>query len=133
MVLEVGGVAMTAAHQHADAVVGAGKHELRAAGAQALGASAAQCVAEQDGVVAHRIGRVDALLQVVAHLHAERMQAHRNRLHVDHVRGARDNVLDFAREDLAMDQFDAHGNSFQLSAISFQLDRPRTDGIAQQL
>jgi hypothetical protein len=88
--------------------VSAGKNELRAAGAEALGAATAQCVAEKDGVVASAIRRVDVLLQVRAHLDAERVQAHGNGFEVDRVRGAGDDVLDFAREDLAVDEFETH-------------------------
>ena len=110
---------MAAAHEHADAVVGAGKNELRAAGAEALGAAAAQCVAEKDGVVAGAVGRVDSVLEVGAHLDAKRVQAHGNGFEVDGVRGAGDDVLDFAREDLAVDEFEMHENSFQLLALSF--------------
>ena len=108
MVLKVGGVAMAAAHEHADAVVSAGKNELRAAGAEAFGASAAERVAEKDGVVAGAVRSVDALLKVRAHLDAERVQAHGNGFEVDRVRGAGDDVLDFAREDLAVDEFETH-------------------------
>jgi pyruvate formate-lyase activating enzyme-like uncharacterized protein len=73
-------------------------------------------------------------LKVRAHLDAKRVQAHGNGFEVDGVRGAGDDVLQFAREDLAVDEFEMHEkNSSQLSAISFQLDRAGTDSVAQQL
>jgi hypothetical protein len=103
---------MPAAHEHPDAVVSAGKNELRAAGAKALGAAAAERVAEKDGVVACAVGQVDAFLQVGAHLDAKRMQAHGNGFEVDGVRRAGDDVLDFARKDLAVDGFEMHKNSY---------------------
>src|SRR5208282_1296341 len=112
---------MPATHQHADAVVGTGNYELRAAGAEALGTAAAERIAEKDGVVASAVGCGDSVLKMRTHLDAKRMQAHGDGFKVDRVRGAGDDVFHFARENLAMDKFEVHKNSSQLSAISYQL------------
>jgi hypothetical protein len=111
---------MAVAHEQGDAIVGTRQHKLRSARAQTLGTTAAEGVAKKDGIVAERVGGIDALLQMRTHAGSEIVQAHGERFKVDRVRGAGDNVFHLASEDLAKDRFQAHEYSFQLSAVSFQ-------------
>ena len=92
MIFEIGLISVVAAHEQADAIVNAGKNQLRLAGAQAFGAAAAKRVAQQDGVVAAVVCRVDALLEVRAHADAKIVQAHGHVLHLDRVGRTGDNV-----------------------------------------
>ena len=91
---EVVGVTMAAAHENADAVVGAGKDELGAAGAEAFRAAAAESV-------------------------AERVQAHGNEFEIDAVLRAGEDVLKLASEDLAGDGFEMHKSGYLPLAPSF--------------
>jgi hypothetical protein len=99
---------MAITHEDADAVMGAREHKLRAAGAKALGATAAESVTKKDRVVAERVGGIDALLQVRAHVDAKRVQTHGDDLEVDGVPRAGEDVFELASEDLTSDGFKAH-------------------------
>ena len=110
MRLKIVEVSLLAPEKERDAIVGARDHQLRLAGGQSGNPVIAKPIAQEHRVVTRAFDPIDRRLQAVQHdLGADIMQALGEKLHLDGVHRSRNRGAELAIEDLATDQFQAHG------------------------